>query len=195
MAGDMAGLLERLETGPVHVVGISMGGTLALQLALDFPELVDRLVLVNTFARLRPERPSVWLYFALRFVLVHTLGLPIQARAVARRIFPGPDQELLRRVLFEQICQADPKGYRAAMRALARFNVLRRLGEIHVPTLVITSELDGTVSPKTQRILVERIPNARQGVIPGAGHAVTAEQPEAFNRAMIDFLAEEARDL
>jgi pimeloyl-ACP methyl ester carboxylesterase len=169
MAGDMARLLEHLETGPAYVVGISMGGTLALQLALDFPVLVDRLVLVNTFACLRPERLSIWLNFALRFVLVHTLGLQIQARTVARRIFPRSDQELLRKVLFEQICQADPKGYSAAMRALARFNVLHRLGEIHVPTLVITGELDGTVSPKNQRILADRIPNARQEVIPGAG--------------------------
>jgi pimeloyl-ACP methyl ester carboxylesterase len=77
------------------------------------------------------------------------------------------------------------------MRALARFNVLNRLGEISAPTLVITGELDRTVSPKNQRILAERIPNARQVVIPGAGHAVTGEQPEAFNQAMIDFLVGE----
>lgn len=188
MAADMVSLIQQLGTTPIHVVGISMGGTLAIQLALDHKPLVDKLVLVNTFARLRPEGLSGWVYFAFRLVLVHTLGIPTQAKAVTQRIFPHADQEELRQQLYDQILQADPHAYRAAMRALMRFNVQARLGEIRAPTLVITGENDTTVPPKNQRILAESIPNAKQVVIPHAGHGVIADHPQAFNRALLEFI-------
>ena len=190
MAEDMVGLLDSLEIALADVVGISMGGTIALQMALSFPQKIRRMVLVNTFACLRPENPGVLLYFAFRYILAQTLGLKIQARAVARRLFPGADQESLRQILVEQILQADPRGYRAAMRSLGSFDVRRRLKEISAPTLVITGEKDTTVPPKTQHLLVEAIPNARQVMIPGAGHAVTVEQPQKFNLALLNFLNE-----
>jgi pimeloyl-ACP methyl ester carboxylesterase len=188
MAEDMAQLLSRLQTGPVHVVGISMGGTIALQLALDYPGLVDRLVLVNTFASLRFDQPSTLLYFAVRYLLIHATGLPTQAQVVAHRLFPKPEQDQLRREFYEQVIQSNPHGYRAAMRALARFDVRRRLYEISAPTLVITGELDASIPPKIQRRLSEGISGARHVTIPSAGHAVTADQPEEFNRVLLDFL-------
>jgi len=188
LSGDVVALLHHLKVETTYTIGISMGGTLALQIALEYPQLVKKLVLVNTFASLRPDRLSVWFYFALRFIMVHTVGLPAQAKAVSERIFPAPDQTPLRMVLQQQICQASPEGYRAAMRALGLFNISSRLGEIHCPTLVVTGENDSTVPPKNQAVLVKHISSARQIVIPGAGHAVSVEKPELFNRILIDFL-------
>ena len=193
MAADMAELLQHLEISRAHVVGISMGGTLALQLAMDHSTYVQSLLLANTFAKLRPDAWSGWLYFALRLLLVHTLGLEAQARAVVRRIFPQENQEHLREALVAQIMQADPRGYRATMRALARFNVEGRLAEIGVPTLVISGENDTTVQPKYQRALAALIPSARQMVIPEAGHAIIVDQPQAFNRELLKFLEGELR--
>lgn len=190
LAADMAYLLEALQTGPCHVVGISMGGTIALQLALDAPQRIKKLVLVNTFARLRPQTPSLWLYYAARFILVHTLGLPAQARAVAKRIFPLTNQQAFRQELIQEICQADPAGYRATMRALARFNVSRRLSEIRIPTLVVTGEDDTTVPLSAQGELAHGISGARHVFIPRAGHAVIVDQPELFNKTLLEFLRE-----
>jgi pimeloyl-ACP methyl ester carboxylesterase len=185
LAEDMAALLCHLQVEKAHIIGISMGGTMALQLALDNPQLVDKLVLVNTFASLRPDRWNVWLYFALRFVLVHTLGLPAQAKAVAQRIFPASDQGTLRQALIEQICQADPRGYRAAMRALGLFNVSTRLSEIQCPTLVITGAKDSTVPPKNQAILANNIATAASNVPESAMLRVLS--PDVFNRILLDF--------
>jgi pimeloyl-ACP methyl ester carboxylesterase len=190
MAGDMGLLLRQLDTAPAHVVGISMGGTVALQLALDQPDLVRRLVLVNTFARLRPQGLSGYLYFPLRMALMYTLGMETQARLVVQRIFPRPDQEELRRQLFQRIAHTDPRAYRATMWALTRFNVEDRLGEIRVPTLVVTGEEDTTVPPAVQRRLAESIPGAQHVVIPGGGHAVIADSPDEFNRVLLGFLRE-----
>ncbi len=191
MAEDMARLLEGIQAAPAHVVGISMGGTLALQLALDHPDLVRRLVLVNTFARLRPRSLRGWAYVLLRGVLVHTLGLPTQARMVARRIFPKPEQAPYREVLYQRITQTNPAAYRAAMRALVRFDVMDRLGEVRAPTLVVTGSEDTTVPPEEQAHLVRGIPNVRQVVIEGGGHAVILDHAEAFNQAVLDFLGED----
>jgi 3-oxoadipate enol-lactonase len=190
MSADFAAFLDRLKTGPVHVVGISMGGTHALQLAISHPDLVRKLVLVNTFSRLRPSKLNEWFYFAFRFLLVHIVGLNAQARAVAQRIFPHPDQEVYRQALVEQILQADPSGYRASMRALASFNANPYLADIHCPTLVVTSTDDTTVNPLIQTKLAQGIPNARQVFIPHAGHAVIVDQSEKFNEILLAFLRE-----
>jgi 3-oxoadipate enol-lactonase len=188
MSADFAALLDHLQTGPVDVVGISMGGTHALGLAIARPDLVRKLVLVNTFSRLRPSRPGEWIYFAIRFILIHTLGLEVQARTVAQRIFPNPEQDVFRKALLEQIMQADPRGYRAAMRALAGFNADPYLAGIHCPTLVITSTNDTTVNPDIQKKLAGGIPTARQVFVENAGHAVIATQAEKFNEILLLFL-------
>ena len=93
-------------------------------------------------------------------------------------------------MLITTITQSDPRAYRAAMRALALFDSRKRLAEIKVPTLVITADRDTTVPPPRQKLLVEGIPGARQVVISNAGHAVSVEQPEAFNRELFAFLQE-----
>jgi 3-oxoadipate enol-lactonase len=189
IAQDIFLLMDHCQVKKATVVGISMGGTIALQFALDHPGRVNRLVLVNTFASLRPNNIRIWFYFLIRAILVHTLGLPIQAKSVANHIFPRPEQAEFRKKLIEQILQADIHGYRAAMRALVRFNVRSRLHEIKVPTLVITGESDTTVPPINQRDLVASIEGAQQLVIPQAGHAIIADHPDEFNQALLDFLA------
>lgn len=189
MAAELASLLEKLQTGPAHVVGLSMGGTIAQQFALETPHLTRSLVLVSTFAVLRPDSLSGWYYFLQRLILVNTRGLPAQANVVAQRIFPDPRHAQLREMLVETISHADPRAYRKAMASLGLFNSVKRLGEIKVPTLVVTGANDTTVTPARQRILVEGIPASRQVIIPDAGHAVPVDQAERFNRELLEFLA------
>jgi len=188
VAQAMTDLLDELHSSPAYVVGISMGGVIAQQMALDFPQLIRKLVLVSTFAILRPDSLGGWLYLLGRFAMVHTVGLPTQAKVVARRIFALAEQEELRQMLVTTITQSDPRAYRAAMRALALFDSRQRLAEIKIPTLIITGDRDTTVPPPRQKLLFEGISGARQVVIPSAGHAVSVEQPEAFNRELLAFL-------
>lgn len=188
MASRIAGFLQTLGVDTYDIVGISLGGTLALQLAINHPEAVKKLVLVNTFARLQVENLKILPYVLLRMILVHTLGLPAQAQTVARRIFPSHDQEFLRQELINQILQADIHAYRATMRAIGRFDVRNKLHQINCPTLVITGEADNTVPPPNQDFLARSIPAAKQIYIPGGGHAVTVEKPDQFNRILLGFL-------
>jgi pimeloyl-ACP methyl ester carboxylesterase len=182
-------VLESRGVARAHVAGISMGGTVALQLALDAPALVDRLILVSTFPSLQATRPSGWLALWVRIALLYSLGLPSQARMISKRVFPHPDQEALRQAIYDQILQADPKAYRAAVWALQRFNVTARLGEIRAPTLILTGDQDTTVSPDNQCLLLA-IPGSRQVVVPGVGHGVIVDHPDQANATLVSFLQE-----
>lgn len=189
MADDCYALVTHLGLARVHVAGISMGGVIAQQLALSHPDIVTSLVLVNTFHHLRPKSPLHWAYYAFRFLLLQTRGLPAQAHAVSQRIFPQPAQTEMRRLLEAEVAMADPSAYRAAMLALARFNSASKLRRLSVPTLVVTGECDTTVAPALQARLARSIPGAEHVIIPGAGHAVTVTHPDEFNRHLLKFIA------
>ncbi len=189
VADEAAAFLRELKTGSAHLVGISMGGIIAQQLAFDHPDLVDKLVLVNTFSVLRPRTVSQWIYFRLRLLMVQTVGIPRQAILVAKKIFPRPDQEFMRQQLIASISQADPRAYRLAMRSLKDFNSSNKLHLLRMPVLVISGGNDTTVDTQDQKILAQGIPGARHVIIPGGGHGVSVDSYEAFNRELIIFLS------
>jgi len=190
IAKTVAEALTLLGISSVYAVGLSMGGPVCLQLALDYPNLVSRLVLVNTFAHLNVASPENIFYFLTRAILIYTLGMPAQAQAVAKRVFPRPDQEILRAELVKQVMASNPKAYRSAMLALGRVNLSGRLAEIHQPVLVVTGELDTTVPPERQTAMAQRMVTARQVLMANTGHAAPVENPELFNAILVDFLME-----
>jgi len=188
VASEIAVLLHSLHVTSAIVCGISMGGILALQLTLDHPDLVSRLILVNSMAKLSIGNPLLWPYFLWRYILVQSRGLEEQAEVVANRLFPQPKDSLYRQAAIESIMEADLESYKAAMRSIAKFNVQKRLSEIHSPTLVITGENDSTIPARNQRRMAERIPGALHIIIKNAGHAVTIDQPDLFNSCVLSFL-------
>ncbi len=183
-------VLDAYQVDKAHVAGISFGGAVALQLALDFPARVRSLTLVNTFAYLRPRTLRHWLYFAGRSLIARLAGHQRQADIVARRVFPKPEHAAFREMLARSIRKSDPQVYHAIMRALWGLDLRPRLGTIRVPTLVVTGGADTTVPPEVQADLVRGIPTARQVVIPEAGHGVIADSRAAFNRHWHAFLRE-----
>ncbi len=189
MAGDMVKLMQGLSSEKFHLVGISLGGTVALELVSARPEMVKSLVITNSFAILRPKQISLWLFYLIRVLLVHLVGIETQADYVAERLFPNPDQAILRGAFKEQICQSNPSGYRSTMRSLAFFDVRAGVTEIQVPTLVITGENDTVVPPKSQAELARLIPGSQHKIIKDTGHAVTVEKPDRYNQLLLEFLA------
>jgi pimeloyl-ACP methyl ester carboxylesterase len=190
MAGDVAELMAFLNIAQATIVGISMGGVIALQFAVAYPNLVHGLVLTNTFAALRPTSPSTWLYFLQRMFLVHTIGIDKQADIVAKRIFPDPDQAWLQIELKKQILQANQQAYRASMRSLALFDIRGQLPGINTPTLVISGSLDTTVPMSHQVELVKNISTCDHLIIEGGGHAVSVQYPNLYSAALEHFLTD-----
>ncbi len=188
VTGRLVDWLDVLGIEQADIAGISMGGAFALRLALDFPYRVERLALVSTFACLRPRSRSERIYLLRRFMIASLQGVDRQANLVAQRLFPNPNQALLREELVQRILQSDRRVYRAAMRELGLFDARKRLKEIAAPTLVITGERDSTVPVPIQIEMANSIPGARHALIRDAGHAVIIDQPERFNRELLAFL-------
>ena len=188
MASEMAGLLEELQTGPVNVVGLSMGGTIAQQFDFGLPASYPQIGSGQHICRPAPRYSERLVLF---LAAVYRGQYPRAARTGETgggAHLPGADQAPLRAMLVETISRADPRAYRKAMASLGLFNSVKRLAEIKVPTLVVTGADDTTVTPARQRLLVEGIPAARQVIIPDAGHAVPVDHAEQFNRELLAFL-------
>jgi pimeloyl-ACP methyl ester carboxylesterase len=189
MAGDVAGLLEALDEAPAHVVGLSLGACVALRLALAAPGRVRSLTLVNPFARLHLAGPGDLARLAQRLLLLGIAPMATVADHVARRLFPWPEQRALYEAAVTSLSATSRAAYFAAMRALARFDARGQLAAIRQPTLVVTGDRDTSVPLGAKLALAAAIPRARLLVVPGSGHATPHDQPAAFNRALLDFLA------
>jgi len=180
--------LRELAPGKKMVVGLSMGGVFAQQIALAYPDQVERLVLASTFATLRPKTLKNWIYLLKRSGTVLLKGSTAQAEQVADHLFPDASQAIYHQMVIDKIRQADPLAYQKAMRSLVLFDSRKQLRNLTMPVLVITGANDGTVPAASQTELAHLIPNAHQIVIPEAGHAVNVDQPALFNQHLLAFL-------
>jgi len=192
MTVDAACLLDELGVKRTHVVGLSMGGCVAQQLALDDPARIRSLTLVNTFARFDMGAPGNAIPLVARMGILGVLGLPAQARFVAARMFPKPEQAQLRTLAAERIASNDTATYIRLLLAISAFNVTRRLSEIACPTLVIAGDRDTTVPLRAKQFLAAHIPGARFELVADSGHATPIDQPVVFNQLALGFLVSQA---
>ena len=188
MATDVFGLLDGLGIAVAHVVGLSMGGMIAFQMAVDRPERVRSLVIVNSgpelVARTLNERLRIW----QRLALARLFSPARTAQFLGPRLFPKPEQAELRQMFMGQWAENDPRAYRAAMRALVGWSVLDRVDALRCPTLVISGDRDYTPTAYKEGYTA-LIPGARLVVIEDSGHATPIDQPEPFNACVLDYLA------
>jgi len=188
MALQIASVMKEQAELPVHVVGLSLGGAVAMQLALAHPEAVRSLTLVNTFAKLRSGSSG----FFRKLVRIAYVALGRMDRVgvwVAAGLFPELEQELLRQAAAERIASNPRSAYLRAIWAATRFDIRDRLNEINTPTLVVAGANDQTVTMETKRELADLIPGADLVVIPDSGHATPIDAAEEFNRTLLDFLS------
>jgi pimeloyl-ACP methyl ester carboxylesterase len=188
MAADVAALLEALDAPAAHVVGLSLGGCVALVLALDHPARVRTLTLVNTFARLSLAGPRGALRGLARLGLLACAPMRVVAAHVARGLFPRPAQRELYLAAVASIASNSRRTYLASIRGLASFDVRGRLDTIRRPTLVIAGDRDATVPLASKRLLERSIPGAELVVVDDSGHVTPCDQSERFNALVRSFI-------
>ena len=184
LAADAAGLLRELGVESAHVCGLSMGGMIAQELAIRFPERVRGLVLGGTTpGGPRAARPALRELGALGAGAVG--GWTDDERTWLgewlfsdefRREQPGRVSELLRTFGRHR---APPHGVWFHLWASVYHDTLSRLKGIQAPTLVMHGEHDAMAPISNARLLAERIPDAELCIVPGTGHAYLLERPEA----------------
>jgi len=186
-ARDAAGLLEACGARRAHVVGLSMGGAVAMELALATPERVSGLVLVNTAPGFELRTWQRRYMGFSRFLLALIFGVGGVARLFSRAVFPAPHQESLRRRLLQRASQTSRWVYLASLRSLVRWDAEERLGGIRARTLVVGAEHDYTDIHEKRR-WATLIPGAEVVMLPGSRHRSELDAPAAFNDVVGRFL-------
>ena len=188
LAADVARLLDALDIERAHVVGLSLGGAIAQVLASDFPDRVKRLVLVNTFAHLRPTTPHEAYTLARRVVVSRFFPPTTASKVVAHDLFPRPDQTALRDLALQRAGTNDAVSYRQLINTIRRFDGRAQLTRIQAATLIVSGDRDVVVPHGCQQQLVRGIARVRWHIVPDSGHATPIDQPEEFNRVVVEFL-------
>jgi len=186
MAKDVVRLLRVLGVESAHLVGLSLGGMVALQLALDYPMAVAGLVLADTMPGLPPELAAMGRE-AIAFIENNPMRAVAQAR-ITNAFSPAVDPDV-RDYFIDQVALNDKRAYVRAARAGFGFDVRNRLADVKRPTLVVVGEHDAVTPPALSEQLAAGIPGARLARLAGAGHISNIERPREFNAAVLDFLA------
>jgi pimeloyl-ACP methyl ester carboxylesterase len=195
MAGDAVQVLDEADVERAHVVGTSLGGMVAQELALASPERVDRLVLACTTpggpraypmpqvtVDLMTEAASLAPEVALRRFVENALA----PATVATR------PELVERIMAHRLRTAQaPAAWAAQAAAGAVFDAHDRIAGVRAPALVQHGSEDVVVDPRNGELLAERLPEARLERFPGTGHLFFWEQPERFVASVASFLEDQ----
>ncbi len=188
LAADTAGLIRALGIDSVHLVGLSLGGMIGFQLAVDHPELVASLVIVNSGPELVPRSLGDHLKLGTRRLLTRLLSPARLAKILSPRLFPAPEQAPLREEFGASMAAMDPVIYRRLLRALIGWSVTDRLAVVRCPVLVVSGDRDYTPVSHKQAYM-RHLADARLVVMDDAGHAAPLERPEPFNDHLLEFLS------
>lgn len=195
MADDVVGLMDFLDLERAHVLGLSMGGLIAQELALRHARRLERLVLsgcgaapartvydpIQTWTWVKAHDPTGEAFLGQQLTWLLSSAFLRDAGAVQRTVA----------LLSSNPHPIGPAAYDRQARAYLRHDALDRLGGIVAPTLVVVGEQDLLTPPWMCREVARRIPGARFEVIEGDGasHLVAIERPDDFNRLVETFLA------
>jgi 3-oxoadipate enol-lactonase len=190
MAADTKGLVDALRITDFHLLGISMGGTIAQEYAIAYGKDLRSLILADTFAAPGPYCGRLfrsWGQIALG------AGMKVLMREMSPWIFSPEFFEKHEDTLagyeaeMDQV-QQPPQAFASQLGALVDHDTTARLSSITVPTLVLAAESDILIPPYLSRRLHDGLPNAEWTTIPG-GHGAMWETAQAFNAAVVDYLA------
>jgi pimeloyl-ACP methyl ester carboxylesterase len=193
-------LCDALDLGQVVTVGHSMGGFTAAELAIQYPQRVERLVLEAAAGISTNDVKRDPLVFGARLVAALGSRAAAQSRLVATRprlrwlalqtVVRHPSR-LPADLVYELISHAGREGFLPALDAIVSFDFRERLSQIECPTLIVWGA-DDVLVPRRDADEYERvIPNSRKVVFDDTGHSPMMERPPTFNDALVEFLAEE----
>ena len=198
LSGDLVELLDALELGPATLIGVSLGGSVAMETTIARPDLVSRLVLVAPGLRgfeMNDETKAGWeeeeaalergdVDAAVEINMRMWVDGPTREPDEVDPALRAKVAEMQRRAIEIHLEAGEEGDYQPLVEAWGS-----RLAEISVPTLVIVGDLDRPEMLEIAQRLEAEIPNARRVTIAGTAHVPTMERAEEFNRIVLDFLS------
>lgn len=188
LADDLKALLDGLQIRRAHFAGLSMGGMIGQTFALRHPEVLQTLILCDTTSAYPPSVVPVW---AERTRAARRQGMAALVDSTLARWFTAPFRKSRPDVMqrFAALISGTPvEGYVGCSDALVRIDVTARLATLRLPALVIVGEHDPGTPPAMAQAIHQHLPGSELALIRGAAHISNVEQPEEFNRLVLDFL-------
>jgi 3-oxoadipate enol-lactonase len=182
-------LMDHLQIGRTNIVGFSLGGAVALEMATLRPDCVPRLGLINSLATYRPTHWKKWLETYLSATLVRMLGMPRSACFMAARLFPKPWQRAMREHAARALGEVPATSYLGTGFALVRWAILDRLDTLKSRTLLIAAENDFT--PLAEKRELARKLRAELVVVRGSRHGTPFDSVEITNASLLAWLTDQ----
>ena len=189
-ATSMLRLLDSMGIEKTTLVGLSLGGMIAMALALRRPDRVSSIVLAHTFARVAAPTIPVW---QQRRQEVESQGMESQVAPTLERWFT-PEFRASAPLTVEWIAAmiraTQPAGFDAVAESIQHLDYLEQLAAIQHPTLVVAGSEDQGATPQIAQEMCSRLPKGRLLILPDAGHLGCVDQPVAFTERVGEFLKE-----
>ena len=189
LAQDVVGLLDALGIQKAHFLGLSIGGMIGQSFALNYQDRLQSLVLCSTKSFSPDEAKPV---LDERITAAQKNGMDDQVETTMERWFSPhflqsgrPELEVIR----EEIARTSLAGFTGCLEAIKNLNYIESLHKIEVPTLIIAGEDDPAMPVAESEAMHERIEDSRLVVLPAARHLANIEQPESFNRELMNFFS------
>jgi pimeloyl-ACP methyl ester carboxylesterase len=192
MAADTIALMEAVGFKKAHVLGYSMGGMIAQEMALNHPQKVEGLILVATDCGISlriKAKPEAYELFS-EMIRRGTNEAKVAAAdcLFAKQTFENKPEVIQRYTEVSQRFPASQKMLAKQWAAVTQHDACGRLQHISSPTLAVTGAEDVLIPPQNAALLAKNIPDAQMVSIDGGGHLFLIEQPRQFNQAVIEFL-------
>jgi pimeloyl-ACP methyl ester carboxylesterase len=182
-ADDLQALMGHLGIDRFHLVGTAAGAFVAVDYALSFPQRLRSLVIANSIGGVQD---ADYLELGRRIRPPEFLALPPDFRELGPSYRAGNPDGTRRWLELERVSRAD--GTPPPAQTMRNQITFARLETINVPTLLLTGDADLYSPPAVMRLFVARIKGSESVIVPEAGHSAYWEQPEIFNRAVLEFI-------
>ncbi len=190
LADDMVEVLDALAIDNCHVVGLSIGGMIAQSMALRHAPRIRSLLISDTQSEAPADAQTFW---APMIAAIHAAGSlePIADRTMARWLTPSYKAAHPHRwqQIRDTVAACTPEGYVRCAHAIGSFNFTASLHTVRAPVLVACGTEDPRATPAESQHIASLFPRGRYEEFVGAKHVPNVEQPEQFNRVMLDWLA------
>lgn len=189
LASDVIQLIKNLKISSAHLVGISLGGMVALQIATDknYSNFVRSLTVVNALPELNLSSFSKRWKFSSRYFAAKFFGMKFLGKVLAKKLFPNAKNKGTRKQFREDFAKNNQEIYLKLLNSLRGWSVVNKLSNITCPTLFIASEHDYTTLQEKE-FYAAKIPQSKVKMISNSHHAVTAEMPGKFNKICESFI-------
>lgn len=186
LSADIQSFISKLDLQNLRLVGVSLGGMVALEVATAIPERCRSVAVINTICDLRPRTIRDHTIIISRKIMIKYLGMKFFAHFMAKKLFPKTTQQGLRKRVINRLVANNRELYLKLFRSMIGWNILDRLAKINLPILFVSGDRDYTPFLYKQECAA-LTQNGKAVLIRDSGHASPIDQPMELNNVLNKF--------